>query len=300
MTALLHAALEHAVSYLLRRQSGNGHWEDYQLPVGASDAWVTAYVAFALSCVSGKGAKKGLESAARWLLSERPYPQGWGYNHITGPDADSTALATLALRAAGADSQPQDNHWLRMRWQPSGGCATYPQNDAWGQAHPDVTPVAFIALCPEDRSELTAAVTGFLRSNRRANGSWPSYWWKSSHYSTWWNALLWRELGLTPDETPPHVGLEEQYAVDNAFDLACVLGIATVRCGTAAPISHNLVPELLSLQLPDGSWPGTPSLRVTETTCYEPWRHPQGRTYIDRKGLVTTATAVRALSSCLA
>ncbi|MFZ2489731.1 MAG: hypothetical protein WAZ19_16615, partial [Anaerolineae bacterium] len=41
-------SLARGVAYLLATQEPDGHWWDFWLPVGASDAWVTAYTALAL------------------------------------------------------------------------------------------------------------------------------------------------------------------------------------------------------------------------------------------------------------
>src|SRR6185503_10172256 len=99
-------------------------------------------------------AQEGATHAGAWLTSVRPYTAGWGFNAATGPDADSTAYALCLLREVGQAAAPADEAWLQDRWLPGRGFATYDRLDNWGLAHPDVTPIAFRALCAEAQSRL--------------------------------------------------------------------------------------------------------------------------------------------------
>src|SRR5262249_15294255 len=156
-----------------------------QLPVGASDAWVTAYVGWTLARMPGGDERGGARRAANWLLDTRSYAAGWGYNGRTGADADSTAWALLLFRALGLQSEARDQDWLVGCWRPEGGFATYNRRDAWGVAHPDVSPVAFLALLPDRAAALRPSFLAYTLRNRLPNGTWPAYWWRTGHYSTY-------------------------------------------------------------------------------------------------------------------
>lgn len=303
--AVLGNAVQRGVDYLLRRQCADGHWEEYALPVGPSDAWVTAYVGLALADVARSlgrdDAMAAASIAAGWLVAHRPFPAGWGYSDLSGPDADSTAYALMLFAATGNRPEARDLAWLLQHRQPNGGFATYLQPDAWGQAHPDVTPTAFTALPPEHRAALSPGILAYVEQMRRSDGTWPAYWWKACHYSTYWNLRILGELGHAPPAAPPVVALQENRAVHTPFDLAFVTGIAQIQLGACA-LTFALAGELAHHQAEDGRWPGGPSLRLTDPSCLEPWNASlgRGRMYVDTEGFITTASAVQVLGLILA
>ncbi len=297
----IRAAIADAVDYLRSLQSQAGAWSDYELPVGASDQWITAYVGLALADVEDQPdgeAARASERAADWLVNHRTYEAGWGYNAITGPDTDSTAFAVALLDRLGRGASPADRAFLRSRWRASGGFATYEGPRAWGAAHPDVTPQAFLGLSEADRVELYPVLRDYTRRIRLANGLWPSYWWRRPFYATYVTLLALQDLGVGESWLPPPAR-NERFEISNAFDLACVIGIENLRNAPEERLL-GLVRRLLDMQQAGGGWPGSDSLRVTEDTCYEPWRAPDGACYRDRLGTISTATAIRALSQVLA
>lgn len=313
MKSEVERALAAGISYLEQKQNADGHWKDYpDLPVGASDGWVTAYVGLALTetaRVPGLSDNACARRAARWLLDVRPYPAGWGYNQGTGADADTTAYSLLLLQKTGHEIRQRDVDWLLQRWQPGGGFATYPMKNAWGVAHVDVTPVAFMAV-PDDRkaqrrwavswksgltrSTLTEKFTEYSLRNRQPDRTWPAYWWRTCHYSTFWNLEALKAAGWNDPPGPPLVTAEESHNIHSAFDLAFVLGIALF--GDDRTLADKFGRELLQLQCADGSWPGGKNLRVTAPDCYRPWERSKGRFFLDHERLLTTATAVRMLA----
>lgn len=296
MKPAITSALDAAVAYLAECQGTDGHWQDYHLPVGSSDAWVTGYVGLALAECGGDGpAHACAERAADWLERHRPYPAGWGYNGQTGPDADSTAFALGLLARLSRVARRGDGDWLRQCWREEGGFATYPRGDAWGEGHGDVTPAAYLALAPGDQADLRGPVLDYLQRIRHRDGSWPSYWWRTSHYATYWSLVLLRRLGWTPEGAPPVVRNDEIHGIHTPFDLALVTGIAFLQ-QAPAPLVEQLAGKLLSLQRSDGAWPGGANLRVTDPTCRHPWEAAQGRLYSDIRHLITTATALRVLT----
>lgn len=288
----LARAREGAVACLAAAREADGHWTDYRLPLGASDAWVTAYVGLALAPEPGAG-RAAAGGGAAWLLAHRRGPCGWGYNAAAGPDADSTAHALLLFRALGRRVPAADTAWLLARRRPSGGFATFDAPSAWGHAHPDVTPPAFRALPAGTRGRLGPRVLRYARGARHADGSWPAYWWRTRHYATYHNLLLLRALGC-PERHLPVVRGDETRGVHTAMDLALVLATAAVG-GAQRALVRGLARELVALQRPDGGWEGGPNLRVTDPACERPWDVPAGRLYTDLRGLVTTATALAAL-----
>jgi hypothetical protein len=301
----VHVAAARAARFLIGHQSPEGWWRDYDdLPVGASDGWVTAYAGRALAGAALSGIEPAAAASARraaaWLRDVRAYPAGWGYNARTGPDADSTAHAIALLRACEMPVAPADVAWLRARFRANGGCATYDRQDAWGVAHIDVTPVAFLALPDAARMEIASGVRGFIETCRDADGTWPAYWWRTCHYSTYWNLRALATLeersartGHEPDasaDSPPGI-LHPTRQVESAFDLAFAVGASALA---DRPFARQLR-CLLRQQHDDGSWPGAANLRVTHPSCFRPWETPIGSLYVDTRRLLTTASVLLVL-----
>jgi hypothetical protein len=297
-----------AIHYLLTQQNRDGHWKEYSLPVGKSDAWVTGYVGFALARAAklGPSLNSGLDTylaafrASNWLRGSRTYKSGWGYNSHTGPDADSTAWVLRLLLCLGIPADRGDVEFLLSRLCAEGGFATYDGPGYWGAAHPDVTPAVFLGLPLEVRSTIEQRVVDYLHSVRAPDGTWPSYWWRTCHYATYLNVELADVLGQMDTCALPVVSKERTHRIYSAFDLACVTGIAAIRSRDSKVIGA-LVRELVRLQRHTGMWPGGANLRVTDSDCAQPWVDPRGKLYCDSQGLITTATALcvlaRAISS---
>src|SRR5262245_13577901 len=97
---LVNDAIERALAFLAARQDPSGFWSDWDLPVGPSCMWTTAYCGWRLAqCASAP--RVMLDCAAGWLQANQLEGGGWGYSESTGGDADSTALGILFLRAIG-------------------------------------------------------------------------------------------------------------------------------------------------------------------------------------------------------
>jgi hypothetical protein len=106
------------------------HWEDFSLPVGSSDAWVTAYVLAKLAELPRNLRDFGIESgraALDWLAASRTANGGWGYHRDVPDDADSTAWAILALRAWHRPVPHVALDFLESCVSDEGGVATYPR-----------------------------------------------------------------------------------------------------------------------------------------------------------------------------
>jgi len=281
-------AIARAVDYLASIQEPDGSWIDYRLPVGRSTEWVTAFAGLALAEVSRLEERAGAAAgrAAAWLRARRAYSAGWGYNGNTGPDADSTGFALRLLNAIGAPRDARDEAWLLGKWKPSGGFATFDGPEAWGHAHPCVTAAAFLALPDEERAARRATLLRYANGCRRPDGTWPAYWWRTHHYSTWHHLRLLAELGVDAGE----VASEEPDEEASAFELAYHAGIEH-RAGRPSR-RDRITALLLERQQPGGAFPGAANLRVTDPECATPWLDPRGTLYRDERGTITTASAL--------
>jgi len=286
-----------ARDFLLQSQGEDGKWTDYNLPVGASDQWVTGYAGLALACLgAAQGDEQAVSSASRalaWLQRERCYPEGWGFNGTTGPDTDSTAHVLLLMDVLGETMDPQGLDWLEHNWVDSGGYSTYKNEDAWGGAHPCVTPVVYLALHLAGRTERREEVEAYLSRIRREDGGWNSYWWKSHHYATWVTHRLLRFWGESQVNFGRDVDSNHARTIEFStyHELASALGSEILEFGPGDG-GQQLSQALAEGQLDDGSWPPGHDLRVTAQDCTEPWSDPRGETYGDHGRILTTATCV--------
>jgi hypothetical protein len=291
-------ALADGIRYLCWMQHEDGSWSDFDLPVGHSDQWVTAYVAHVLAqagnALSIDQAKGCSLNGAAWLLRSRPYRAGWGFNKMTGPDSDSTAIAIALLDELSIPVADDDRSFLREHWRDDEGFATYHEPAAWAVGHWDVTPWGYLGLSPEDQARYRGEFLTALAKNRIGNRFWRSYWWRNPYYATLVTLEVLDRLRIRDIEWARQAD-EASIHFDNAFDLACYLGIEFIRDPFETKTDIHLR-DLLNRQDRHGGWLGAANLRVTDPSCYEPWKIPKGAYYKDHLGLFTTATAVRVLT----
>jgi hypothetical protein len=294
----IYDSINNAVDYLLDLQRSDGAWDDYQLPVGRATQWVTAFVGQALadasSCCNRPEARAAAVQAARWLNENRSYAAGWGYNSLTGVDADSTGLAIRLFRKVGLPVEPRDEQRLLAQWREGGGFATYDGPENWGAAHPCVTAVAFLALAPEDRRRLSPELRHYLHRAALPDGTWPAYWWRNHYYSTYHHLILLRELGLRDSFAPTIAETVVPYAASD-FEFTYALGIEHLR-DPSSPKFNDLLARLLARQHADGGWSGGYNLRVTDPSCARPWEEARGSLYRDMFNTITTGSAVMVLA----
>jgi hypothetical protein len=285
-------------------QHQDGHWSDYALPVGQSDQWVTGFVG---SCLAGAGrsgqsasseqereqARQMAIKASQWLERHRAYAAGWGYHDKSGPDTDSTAYAIRLFELLGLPVRHEDRQFIWEHWHVDGGFSTYKGPLAWGEPHPCVTPLAFLALSAERQRQIRPRLLYYMRSMRQTDGLWPSYWWRQPFYSTYIHLGVYRELvhgeALSLSFEP------DGWQAWSAFDLASFIGAAQL-CGWPSSRLEPLVHTLLATQKPNGSWQGAHNLRVTSPECRKPWEQPVGEYFKDFHCTITTAMAVKVLS----
>lgn len=298
----ISGALKDSMRYLIAVQNKNGSWDDYFLPVGQSDQWVTAYAAQALAQYGKRSgnidALNAAKKAAEWLSDNRSYQSGWGFNAATGPDADSTGMAVALFDELDLPVNEEDRLFFRRHWKEGECIATYTEPEAWASGHWDVTPWGYHGMLPEDKKTFLAPFQSALGANRMHTGFWRSYWWRNPYYSTFITLEVLDKLGMEE----PHEAYSydpSQIQIDNAFDLACYIGIECLRQYPNQKIGTH-IRALLNWQADNGQWYGSANLRVTDNFCYEPWNNPSGTYYEDRKSIITNATVMRVLSKTIA
>ena len=241
---------------------------------------------------------------------------GWGYNDSVGPDADSTAYALLFLSSEPVAVPPAGFARLLELQRPDGGFSTYPHDEglgSWGVSHPDVTAVAaraMLSIPPGAALALlgtgiahdpTLGISQALRyivRHRNPEVTWDSFWWSSPLVATAAALSLLRATGPALDAVLTSSALSRIHA-ENAFDGALLLDCHLLT-DAGSRRTAQLVEALISEQLPDGSWPSVPILRLTNRDCFDPARHDDpGPLFADPERLFTSATVFGALSQFL-
>ena len=290
-------AINRGSEYLIGIQQPNGLWQDYELPVGPSDEWVTGFAGLALSEISNLGyidARPELALAALTLSLRERYSGGWGYNSTCKADTDSTSIVIQFFEQLGWRVNLRSRQFVASHWRPQyGGFATYDGPLAWGTGHWDVTPYALLSVSLDARKEMLPVFLNSLAKHRDKTAGWRSYWWSSNLYSSLVTLEALSSLNAVYAVLPFNDFLDHKPC--SAFELACLLGIAH-HAHWSHDYVRNLMVQLLDHQLSDGSWEGSPQLRLTEPVCYEPWLRPNGNSYVDVNSVITTAIAIRVLA----
>jgi squalene cyclase len=239
------------------------------------------------------------KAAARWLNDNMSADYGWGYNEIVGSDADSTSYAILFLKSAG-QQVPDAAYTLLVNFQrPDGGFSTYlpsGEPNSWNVSHPDVTPVALLAMLTHSVPDCGVIQRGidYILQQKISLGLWNSFWWRSCLYGTAASLSLLEAEGI---EMPLSTALI-QVEPNNAFEAALLISCLLYEGRDAShDMIRDLVEDLISQQQPDGSWKTAPILRITRRDCYEPWASADaGQLYAEQNRLFTTATVLHALA----
>ena len=252
--------------------------------------WTTAYVGCQLAGLASQW------QAADWLAEHELPGGGWGYDETVGCDADSSAHAIVLLARSGR--AVDDRSCLRLEGfrQPDGGFSTYGAADglgSWGASHPDVTPVAALALLlARGRAHpAVAPAVDYVTRGRNAEGLWSSFWWPTPLYATRASLAFLAATEARIDLASTRAALLQRETI-SAFERALLVD-CLLLVGSGA---DELVDTLLCEQLADGSWPSVPSLRIPDRTCAAPWDEEAGVLYADADRLFTTATVVGALN----
>lgn len=297
-------SIELAISYLLKERTQWGWWLDYpRVGNGASDEWVTAYVANAL--VETKNTRAQVAARHGWNLLTRRERDGWGWSKYTPPDADSTAWALQLATKLGFIEEERGQRaltFLRKHIQGDLGIATYLKSDEnsqrfvyseWCQTAICVTAAA---------AELTAlgeTTRECLRHAQQPDGHWQNYWWQGPCYAT---AHAVDALSLSSnDEDQPRVDravewaghwlgthLLNSYSAHNPFESALALRILLCRPHCNTELIARARKSLQENQGSDGSWRSSATLEFPSATR-------QRFIIEDTRKVMTTATVLRTL-----
>jgi hypothetical protein len=295
----IEAALRRGLAYLLARQAPDGSWTDWALPPGASPDWTTAYVGYRLASLREPlraDLQAPLALAARWLLPRRAASGGWGYSPAVEEDADSTAFAILFLASVGTPAPADALAALRRYQRDDGGFSTFLPDGlagSWGISHPEITPVALLALRTApgalpaaDEARALAAI----RRARRPDGLWDAFWWAGPLFACEANLACLAAFGRPEDPPEPLRRLSPR----DTLQAALLLALSAERA-TPARLAE-LTRPLLAAQMGDGAWQAAPALRIPPRHCDRPWETPGASPlYADPERLFTTATVLAAL-----
>ena len=280
----MNSAVERGLAFLASRQDAAGFWNDWELPVGSSRMWTTAYVGWRLA--SCGLAASALERAADWLEASELDGGGWGYTESTGADADSTALGILFLHTIGRRAPATALRRLLSFSRNDGGFGTYGFEHsfgAWTASQVEVTATAALALQTAQVAPNTVErAVAFLYRRRRIDRLWDSYWWMSACYAT---EITVRLLGEKARGEACET-LREMHP-QNSFEAALR---SLVLCSRLEDFTRS--------QNFDGSWPSAPILRLTHRHVYAPIASDNaGPCFCDPQRIFTTATVVSALAT---
>ncbi len=289
-------AVSGGVAYLIDHQCDDGFWREYDLAPGQSEAWTTSWVGSAiLATAASSDHRTSLARAAR-AVAGAAADGGWGYNRASRPDADSTAWALAFLSAMGVGLGRAGLCCMRAYLDAGGSAHTFLDDDAggWGEAHPDVTPIAGLALlglgAPACLVDLVrAAVLG----SPRPDGIWTSYWWSTDTYATAWSLRFLARSGGVPASCASSgerwlARLEE--GGTSPFESAHRLLAATALGLHAADLAVDLVDEVLRGASAGGAWPPSAALMVPSRR-----NEPGSGPHADTRGIMTTAISSAAL-----
>ena len=286
-------AVVRAADYLCAAQLPSGQWTDFWLPVGSSDAWVTAWAALAIAELRQQSARR----AAAWLAVQQAAGGGWRYNATVAPDADSTAFVVSLFAKLAVPISADALAFLWAHYAPGRGFATYAFPDpahAWTRPCADVTASVLLALYAAralDPPRLLQCFMELLHPVQQPSGDWEGFWWEEPAYTTALTLEVWHRAGRPALRFPLSLR-----GADDVFSTAGRLLVALHAQNAAAVL--DLGDRLLSRQQPDGAWPGAARLRVPPS---HPRQNglPKAQLSRDRRRVFTTALALRALRAAL-
>jgi hypothetical protein len=260
------AAADRGQRLVLAAQDRDGLWRDFDLLVGASEAWATSWVGWCLATSRREeaAAARGRAAAALEPLST---PLGWGYNRSTEPDGDSTAWAIRFLASLRSVDSLAVQACLLGYVDAAGRGHTFPfRATSWGDAHPDVTALIGLALVASGAEpESIVRVRRAVLRGRNPGSGWESFWWATDAYATAWSlAFLRASGGIQADVAADATNwLEESMPTGGTFDAAFRLLAATWLGEANGKVGLGLVDQLLAGLGVDG-WEPEPVLFVPQ------------------------------------
>jgi hypothetical protein len=297
-------ATARAVDAIIALQTDEGWWTDFEIEtVGASDQWVTAFVALQLADLRAVRSPRldiAVERAGRYVNA--CWDDGLAYNHASPIDADSTAHALLLRERLGQPLGRKDAEALLQFQEPEGGFATFRPaphvpNGSWTVAHPEVTAVAVQALWPfrRHRAVKSAIARAFMWANDSAGRAvcTRSFWWELEWYARvqWVRALRLAGAAVPDSHLPFKRGAG--WTITSYLDAAYLLEL---HLHTERRADANIVAAgLVDAQEESGFWPTQRILRVVNDRITEPWSDPQCAVLYADGGCYSAAAIAAAL-----
>ncbi|MFN8510343.1 MAG: hypothetical protein U0Z75_07270 [Deinococcaceae bacterium] len=316
-------SIPRAVHFLECAQT-DGHWMDFHTTAGESNVWVTAYVT---ALLQNSFETSAIVSAGKAFLSASRTPQGWGYHPDVPADADSTAWCLIALSDSLA---PETAKTLLSPFECKGGYSTYSDAESiaryigyapddvsgWRSAHPCVTAICALAQWSTETTHTDAHLIAVLERN--IGKSARPYWYGETYYALHWSLHALQKLGRAPSADWIHVYNQTSKSLMDGLlqdvnGRTCVfstcLALRTARILESmlniSPKAYPVVDEILTLQLPDGSWVGStpllvphPNEKMPQQIAHWPVRgRGVGTLRYDHRRIFTTATVLYTLSS---
>lgn len=279
------------LEYIFATQD-DSHWKDYSSLGQGPEVWVTACCLTRLAELPAnfvnRDFKLKMDECLDWLMNARTADDLWSAEPQTEADADTTAWAVVALRRHGRKPPQAALEFIRRCQRPNGGFAAYPETsqvDAmYKMSAPDTTVIALKALAVPN-----AAAEEFLAA--RLQTDTPGSWHRLASSFQLWSEMLDMEEGLVSWFLLNRVSQSTvQQAAENAFEksllLRCLFRLRMQRAWAEAA-------ALRSLQLADGSWPGSATLGPAMPGMV--MRQKTHSPVADDKRILTTVSAVSAL-----
>ena len=315
---LVDQMYKRAVDYVLRMKNSDGHWEDFALPQGISDEWVTAYIASILSI--DPNLHGHLSDSAEWLKNRFQSNKGLAYNSEVDTDADATALGILSLHRMGK-IQSNDIRDILLRFRLSGGgYKSYTNWDTDDEHGAGATEISAIALLTQIETgaeiNVICGTVENLISQQRDEGGWNAFWWKDDLFATHrvlqaLNAFIrFADINDRKEQISIDVVDSSSQAIEKArssisgyttpsepFILGLWLSSWFESDGSVSyPSVKRILYHLWSQQQEDGRWLSQPIKRIARTKLLRPWaRSDAGKLYLDPQCLVTTTAVIEGL-----
>ncbi|HLI78880.1 MAG TPA: hypothetical protein VKV03_02790 [Candidatus Binataceae bacterium] len=324
----LERAISGALNYLLRNRLLSGMWHDFPASAvddpwfyyfGASDEWVSAYVASVVGAFERDDARRAAQWVWRVLCHRRRIGEGWGFGVVTATDADSTVWGLHLAHVVGASKSPNAvaaYDFLGQHQHADGGLATYlPEAsirlftssgvNPWCEAHACVTAAA--ANLPQPRPDWLR----FLRSAQQTDGRWDGFWWMDSEYATGLataalvqsgdpndcarieSALRWTSHRVGADGGVFSTACKAESPFATAWSLRTLLSASDHSQARALAIRE--VQWLIGEQRPDGAWNPSAWLQSPPVDVNDPNGFAKSIVALDRNANFTTASVLAAL-----
>jgi squalene cyclase len=310
-----------------------GYWIDFNLMIGMSSHWVTAYVAHCLN--EAKPASPAILKAHSWLIETELSEGGWGFNRDVPPDADSIANVLLFFACSNRSASDKNlslnigNKLLSYQSAVDGGFATYlprptrsdkPESrfiysgSGWCISHLSVTALAALALWTVDSvfyEQNLFAAASYIRQRQNELGFWEDHWWYGRTYGTYWATLFLHNMGESEALARAQGWLLESASRPawgnglggnpSAFHTALALATLMINPNTTSirEAINAGIAWLLGNQLEDGSWPSVPILLTPIPEILNPHQssHPSSKDAVaDQHRQFTTATVLTCIT----